>query len=374
MLMKQNKYLFNKVECRFNFAGCARKIEPTFSELLRRYQNKYLLVFLLGIIFSASLAGCGQVARQPAPAAETTPSLAPPPAPVSNLTPTSSPVSLSSSPTPGDPVSEVDLARLSTSATEETPSEQAQANPSTSTPDTRKLPKYWAEWPLVPAVSAHAKEIYRAGLEMGNDPHSFSTIGDCQSVPSVFMGTYDSDHYDLGKGYEYLEETIQQFKGSFNRDSISVKDGLSVASVLSPMWADPKQCQPNETPLDCELRLHKPAIMFINLGTNWKGGDEVTHEKYMRQVVDILIAHGVIPILASKGDNQEGGHRINQSIARVAYDYDVPFWNFWLSIRDLPGKGIDGSREGGYLTPAAWGRRSFSGLRALDAVWREVNR
>jgi len=242
----------------------------------------------------------------------------------------------------------------------------------TMNPGARKLPKNWPEWPLIPEVHAVAKKIYRTGLEKGNDIHSFSTIGDCQSEPPVFMGIYDSDHYQLGEGYDYLEGTIENFEGSFNRDSITVADGLSVATVLSPMWADPDRCLTNETPLACELRLHRPIIMFINLGTNWKSGNDATHEKYMRQVVDILIANGVVPVLSTKGDNQEGTQRINQSIARVAYDYDVPLWNFWRAIRDLPGKGIDGTREGGYLAIEAWGPRSFTGLLALDAVWREL--
>jgi hypothetical protein len=86
--------------------------------------------------------------------------------------------------------------------------------------------------------------------------------------------------------------------------------------------------------------------------------------------VEYAIENGVVPILSSKGDNQEGDHRINQATARVAYELEMPFWNFWLSLRDLPGKGIDGTREGGYLTTEAWARRSFSGLQALDAVWR----
>lgn len=242
----------------------------------------------------------------------------------------------------------------------------------TPTPDTRPLPKYWAEWPIVPEVSQHAREIFALGQELGNDPHVFSVIGDCQSEPAVLMGTYDSSKYLLGDGYEYLEDTIHWFKGSFDRDNITVKDGMSVASVLNPLWADPSQCESNETPLDCEIRIHKPSIMIISLGTNWNGGNEQTHEKFMRQIVDILISRGIVPILSSKGDNLEGDHRINQSIARVAYDYDIPFWNFWRSIRDLPGKGIDGTREGGYLTTEAWGRRSFSGLMALDAVWRAL--
>lgn len=252
--------------------------------------------------------------------------------------------------------------------------DKSDLNPDTATPtpDTRLLPRYWAEWPLIPTVSERAKEIFIHGQELGNNPHAFSVIGDCQSEPSILMGIYDTPDYTLNDGYEYLEETIQWFQGSFNRDNITVKDGMSVASVINPLWADPEQCHPNETPLDCEIRIHKPAIMIISLGTNWQGGNDKTHEKYMRQIIEVLISQGVVPILSTKGDNLEGDHRINQSIARVAFDYDLPFWNFWLSIRDLPGKGIDGSREGGYLTTQAWGRRSISGLMALDAVWREL--
>ncbi|RPJ42274.1 MAG: SGNH/GDSL hydrolase family protein, partial [Chloroflexi bacterium] len=236
----------------------------------------------------------------------------------------------------------------------------------TPTLDTRKLPKYWAEWPLIPTASARAKEIFLLGQQLGNDPHSFTTIGDCQSEPNILMGTYDIPGYLLPEGSAGLVETIQWFQGSFARDSITVKDGMSAASVFAPGWADPDQCQPKETPLECEFRLHKPAIVIISLGTNWRGGDEVKHAEYMRRIVDYAISKGVLPVLSTKGDNLEGGHRINESIAQVAYDYDLPLWNFWLSIRDLPGKGIDGSRPGGYLIPDAWGRRSYTGLQALD--------
>lgn len=237
----------------------------------------------------------------------------------------------------------------------------------------RKEPRYWGEWPLVPQVGERARAIYRLGQQNGLDPHAYSTVGDCQSEPEVFMGVYGGDTYFLGEGYERLEETIQQFKGSFRYDAVTVKDGLSVASALSPTWADPERCEANETPLACEIRTHRPVILFINLGTNWRGGDDVTHEKYLREIVDYAVAQGVVPVISSKGDNQEGDHRINTSMARVAYEYDLPFWNFWRSIRDLPGKGIDGTREGGYLTTEAWARRSFTGLQALDAVWRELN-
>ena len=249
----------------------------------------------------------------------------------------------------------------------------APTGPAPTPAPTRKPPKYWPEWPLIPDnVSERAKEIFRLGQTLGNDPHSFSTIGDCQSQPNIFMGMYDTGAYSLSPANADLEATIQQFKGSFARDSITVRDGESVASVFAPAWADPKQCQPGESPLDCEFRLHKPVIVFINLGTNWNGGDAVKHEEYLRKIVDYAISKGVVPIISSKGDNLEGDHRINQSNARVAYEDDLPFYNFWRSIRTLPGKGIDGTRPGGYLIPDAWPIRSLTGLQALDAVWRAL--
>ena len=60
----------------------------------------------------------------------------------------------------------------------------------TPTPDTRLNPIRWDQWPVLPTVSGAAKEIYRRGLAQGNDPHSYSTIGDCQSEPDVFLGIY----------------------------------------------------------------------------------------------------------------------------------------------------------------------------------------
>jgi hypothetical protein len=222
-------------------------------------------------------------------------------------------------------------------------------------------------------MSERARQIYQQGLEMGNDPQVFSIIGDCQSVPSVFLGIYAKDRYFLGDGFEYLQQTIDQFAGNFDRDHITVKNGLSVASVLSPFWADASVCAQNENPLECEFRLHRPSIVFINLGTNWKNSSSAAHEKYMRQIVDFVIAHGAVPILSTKGDDQEGDNTINLSIARIAYEYDIPLWNFWGAIQDLPHHGLGEAREdSNYLSVEAWNRPSFTGLRTLDRVWRFV--
>ena len=94
----------------------------------------------------------------------------------------------------------------------------------TATPDLRPDPANWMSWPVLPTVSARAVQIYQQGIAKGNDPHSFSTIGDCQSEPNVFLGIYDTDRYFFAKGDEYLQNTVDYYKGIFQRQSLAVRD------------------------------------------------------------------------------------------------------------------------------------------------------
>ncbi len=244
----------------------------------------------------------------------------------------------------------------------------------TPTPDTRLDPKAWSSWPVVPTVSGRAKEIYQAGMALGNDPHSYSTIGDCQSEPNVFLGIYDTNRYFFAKGDDYLQETVNFYKNVFARQSLAVRDGLSAPSALSATWADAKSCQVNENPVQCDLRVHKPAVMFINLGTNWRADASTdAYEKYLRQIVELVIANGTVPVLSTKADNVEGGNRINLATVRVAHDYDVPLWNFWVTAQYLPNHGLDKSRKDVYLSVEAWDARNYSALKVLDHLRREFS-
>jgi hypothetical protein len=246
----------------------------------------------------------------------------------------------------------------------------------TATPDTRPDPAVWRNWPVVPRVSARAIEIYRQGIERGNDPHSFSKIGDCQSEPAVFLGIFDTnDRYVLKGDDQRLSGVIEQFRGSFARESAAVANGLSVASMFSPTWATNEACIGSETPLDCEFRLNNPSIVIISLGTNWKPGSEIAYEEHFRQIIEYAVSRGVLPIIATKADNVEGDNKLNDIMAQLAYEYDLPLWNFWQATYHLPGHGIDPIHEGGilYLTTEAWDIKSFTGLRALDAVWQAVS-
>jgi hypothetical protein len=242
------------------------------------------------------------------------------------------------------------------------------------TPDLRLKPEQWQDWPIVPEISPRAVQIYEQGLAMGNDPHAFSKVGDCQSIPEAFLGIYDKPGQFSLEQYEYLQETIDHFKGSFGRESQSVRGGFNAAAVLLPLWADPTACNSGETPLECEVRSHDPSIIIISLEVWYKGRTPETYAAYLRQIIDYSISKGVLPVLATKADNVEGDNSMNLTVAQLAYEYDIPMWNFWRAVQPLVDHGIDWARdaEGFHITVPAWNMRSFTALQVLDTIRRDL--
>ncbi|MCC6801932.1 MAG: hypothetical protein IT319_03525 [Anaerolineae bacterium] len=246
-------------------------------------------------------------------------------------------------------------------------------------------PDAWQTKPVIPAISQAARDVYARGMAMGNDPHAFSKVGDCQNVEAYFLSNFDSPgQYDLGN-YQSLQTTIDNFTGSFARESAAVQSGFTVASVLSPLWSDPAVCQGGENPLECEERLHNPSIAIISMETWNRAGQQPVslYEAYLSQVVEFWMEQGVVPILATKADNLEGDGSINAAVARVAEKYDMPLWNFWLASQSLPGHGFDPALSDGfhllwarsfYNNPDrlrdGWPVRNLTALEAIDAVWR----
>ena len=194
--------------------------------------------------------------------------------------------------------------------------------------------------PVMPSgITDRVREIYQRGLLMGNDPHGFSKVGDCHSTNPYFLADYDNGPggYNLGQ-YADLQLTIAYFGGSFGRTSLAAKQGLSTAGVLAPLWADWKQCESNETPLDCEFRLHHPGFALISLGTNEAYDvklDKAPFEGRLRRIIEHSIDQGVVPILSTKADNDEGDHYINFVTAKLAMEYELPLWNFWRAMQTL---------------------------------------
>ena len=240
----------------------------------------------------------------------------------------------------------------------------------------------WQAWPVIPVVSGTARELYQRGQVKGNNPHAFSKIGDGEISTAWFFTAFDLSpgDYDLGP-YQDLRSVIAYFEGSFGRIGMAARRGFNTQKILDPVLSDASLCETGESPLTCELRLHRPAFAILSLGTNqvWKPDE---FEAGMRQMLATLLVQNVVPILSTKGDNLEGDHRINRIIACLAQEYEVPLWNFWSAIQPLPNHGLQpdlehltyGVTEFGdaHAMQSAWTIRNLTALQALDAVWRSV--
>ena len=240
----------------------------------------------------------------------------------------------------------------------------------------------WMQMPPVPIeVSEAMREVYQRGLALGNDPTHFSVIGDCQNVSSYFLSAFGkTGEFSLGSDYAYLQPTVDFYQESFLRKSLAVRGGFNVAAILSPLRADPKSCNKNESPLDCELRTWKPSIVFVSMETWWSEKPAEVYDRNMRQVIERILATGAVPIIATKADNLEGDNSINATVAQIAYDYEIPLWNFWAAVQPLPNHGL--SSDHFHLTFArnffddpvrmksAWPWRNLTALQTLDVVRR----
>lgn len=338
---------------------------------------KWIDLFLVGMVLL--LAACTQSPVQEAgdnavpsegpaqnlPAAAVPPTYtaaALPPAPVATFTPVLLPTFEAAQPTAVAPTPVAVLTATRTTVT--------------------LAPEAWKSLPVLPTSSSHWAEIYRHGLALGNNPRAFSKVGDCGSTPAWFLGDFDGNpqHYSLGP-YTYLTEVITYFHGSYSRTSLAGRAGFNASSVFTALWADPQKCQRNETPLACEYRLNRPVIALVGLGAN-----DVFHperfEPQMRRIIEFSLEHGVIPVLTTKAGNEEGDGSINGKLAQLALEYDLPLWNYWAAVQDLPNRGLQ--EDGVHLTwesnhfddpilmQSAWPVRNLTALQVLDILWRSL--
>ena len=233
-------------------------------------------------------------------------------------------------------------------------------------------PGAWKNLPVIPNVDASVREIYEYGQTLGNDPRAFSIFGDCQTRPDEFFGVFETDPYVMESLSPELLELVEYFQGSFNRESSTTQDGTTPGSLLWTQWHRGEYgCTFAETPVECELRIHRPSFVIIQVGTHF----ESRNTEYLRRIILQLMDEGVVPILATKADNREKDERINRDMSMLAAEYDLPLWNFWAAVSDLPNRGLytrdDRPLQGDiYLTQEATLRHRMTGLEVFNAVWR----
>ena len=247
------------------------------------------------------------------------------------------------------------------------------------------VPESWMYLPVIPeGVSQRVRDLYEKGKTSGLNQEAFSKVGDCETYSPYFLAPFDlkASGYRLG-AYSSLGTVISGYAGSFERASQAADPGASVAWVLSPLLADPAVCRSNETPLICEIRIHKPAVMLVMFGTNdVKTSTREGFEGNLKRLLDLAIANNVVPVLVTKADNLEGDGSMNAIIARVAYEYELPLFNLWRAMQPLPNAGL--MDDGIHLTYAqpyfdlpenmqmGWPVRNLTTLQMLEFLRSEL--
>ena len=285
-------------------------------------------------------------------------------------------------------------------ATEASPTESA--DPMTEAPD--ETLRGLRDFPVIPAISERARQIYATGQSIGRDPHVFAKVGDCMTADESFLFPYSSsrDGYALGD-YGYLQETVGQFSGvtirehegqpvdAFANPSLAVSCGFNSASPQDALWADPAWCEAGESPLECEYRIANPSIALILLGTHDVYFEQEQFRGYLESIVETTIDAGIVPVLATfppRSDDLAKSEAYNVIIADVASAYEVPLANVWLAFQDLPDLGLDPESDtptdlslpadgcGACFSEAnlqtGMTMRNLVVLQALDAVWKGV--
>lgn len=206
---------------------------------------------------------------------------------------------------------------------------------------------FWKDLPVIPSsLSDRAREIYQQGLAMGNDPHVYTKVGDCNSMSPDFLAGFGGQ-YNLGRDFTYLQPVIDYYKKSFRLPNQATNPGTTTSRVLVSLWNN-DECLPNEPMLECQYRVDNPSIAIIMLGTI----DAKTHqqqpevyEQNLRVIIEKTISLGILPVLTTKADNIEGDESINETIARLAMEYELPLWNFWKAAQPLVNHGLQPDGE-----------------------------
>ena len=249
---------------------------------------------------------------------------------------------------------------------------------------------------VVSSIGGGARAIYLNGQAAGNQRNVFSKVGDSLSDTPNFFRAFGGS-YNL-RGYGALLPAIQFFSGGnalggnpFVSGSISAHASWGEVSVLDPGSADHGRCNSGETPVACEMRVVKPAVALIMIGTNDSPAfpPDVFGSR-LRQIVETCIQANVVPILSTLPPRAQYNDNIiayNQVITAMASSYGVPLTDLYSALVNLPnhGYGDDGIHlsvpPGGPsatvdFTPEnlQYGStmRNLTALQILDSVWKNV--
>ena len=264
-------------------------------------------------------------------------------------------------------------------------------------------------YPVIPEIGAsmqaRLRRVHVFGLRKGVRPKVFSFIGDSITASPAFMDELATDRVEYGQ-YRWLAAQVAAYRAVEVRtvegiayspltvESFSVLSRWRITDVLDPgsrSWEP--LCEPDETPLECELRNSRPAVMLVMIGAV-----DVMHtpvddyERYVDTVVECILTYGSIPILSTLPSNLTDAAHVeavleyNRVLLKVADKHKIPIWNYWRALWDLPNQGMSpdglhpssGLSDGGTAVFTTEGLqygfnvRNLTALQVLDKVYTVV--
>ena len=226
----------------------------------------------------------------------------------------------------------------------------------------------------IPTITPRMRQIYRGSVAYAKDLRLFTVVGDCNSLPPVYLQRVATGDFAMSSHYS-LRWVVNRFAPSFTRVSLAVNGGFNAAAMMDPDWADHALCDKDAGPFGCEIWVSRASVVFIEVGT----GDQYTwkdFEQNYRPLIELAQKKGMLPVLVTKADDLEArsgapeGY-INAVIRRLASEYNVPLLDFWQATRTLPNNGL--LDEGGlnfHLSPAGRDLHLVATLQTLDAIAR----
>lgn len=223
--------------------------------------------------------------------------------------------------------------------------------------------------PLSVEVIDNVRRVYSNGLAQGNNPNSFILIGDSNNVNPKFFQSFSTGNYDLGS-YTYLQPVIDAYNttGAFGADYPSTESGMTLNMLMDPAFVNPAVCPQAAHLLDCAIRLYKPSIAIVYMGTY-----DTCHTPFdvylenFNSAMQFLTAHGVIAVLTTYTVALEGGcwestRAFTAVIRDMASSYEMPLIDLPDYVQPLPDQGME--PDGWHLSYPANFHISFAGGEA----------
>jgi len=200
--------------------------------------------------------------------------------------------------------------------------------------------------PLTPALVDGLRAVRARGPTLADNV--FMKVGDSITDSTAFLYCYDTGTVDLA-GRTELQETLDFFKAGpvpapatspYNRDSVAATQNWRADNAIA---GDP-------SPLTTELTTLDPRFAVVMFGTNDAPGGASTIHTYaasMLDIVDQLLAAGVVPIVSSIPPNNNNATtdtwvpKYNAVARGIAQGRQVPFVDFHREMLGLPNRGMD---------------------------------